>query len=1122
MLLILVLLLLAIASCDDNPVDPTDADVGSLTVAVPITAIAGEPFTVTITATGAGAADLDETVTLTTTAGTVSPTSTRMVGASVELDVTISDAAGTVTLTARAGQANGSGTIRSLAIRAFPGDSGDPVAEHTPRIRYTVNENDWSDDHPEATGMLISHNTMLVLPVVDATVGEINQLLGDLGAVVVGATPGSVGVAAGPLMVRLPGADHESLDATVAALLADESIAAAAPDVAISVALEANQSTDVPSPGWGWGTPPTGGNWGLELSRVPQMWNLNDALTKRGASVPIGVVDVGFSLNHPDLVYANTPAKVDTHGTHVAGIIGATFNNRQGIDGLNPYAQLTVASLGSDGMRGFSSATRRIAWGEMMHDGFEAVVALNARLEVVNMSLSYNWGHPCKTCTGINTNTSIWARTVADNHGFIFDAYLDLQALVSDLPILAVAAGNDSNDGFGLQQARWASPMCNAAIEHGNEHIIVVEAVALSTSSPGSATRSAFSNIGGQISAPGSTVVSTVWPGGYDALNGTSMAAPHVTGLIGYLLALDDQLTVAEIRDLLNVTGVEVGGGASKRIDAFAAALDIDRLRGNEDVLTLLCDIDDGSIDGNTRMDPAGSAVITSEDLDGDGGMGDKNVDMSDFRRWRDWLLQMEQPLSLTLDGPPSHLKFDVDRDSLVTAVADENVYPRGDFNGDGMLSRSATAHVPGAVGGERTDLAVFQQVFQDPDYHADDLPGLIDSGDLHIAADALLADPRVIDVEVTVENGAGIVAERVLTGAVPYTIVTVPSNGDAYTVLVEAFDIDGQVVGEELRSMGVPFMGEDLYWAPIGQRIALEVDFPDEIALDDPTPLTVRAGMIEASGDTTFAAGWTVLLGVDGGSVNPSQGLTDSDGRFTAEARVLPPASELSIHVTVRTPAGPERTTVVVAQVPGNEDRVRLTGNASNLAVFAQADMGDDQCSDFDNFEADGTDFGALSENRTVTCTATDTNCGLMMNQAEAGIQISYNHDPDTGVLRSIRASGDVASAIGGDFGDECSHNHQAGASVQVSVAFQVAGESIPVSVSGSIGPLTGDQWAIGGSIDVGFYSEFFPPGGMSVEQSGTLEPGSHSFDIRLSTECDSHDQALTGTFSVLLVFGE
>ena len=62
-------------------------------------------------------------------------------------------------------------------------------------------------------------------------------------------------------------------------------------------------------------------------------------------------------------------------------------------------------------------------------------------------------------------------------------------------------------------------------------------------------TRSVFSNINGHYSAPGSDVLSSSWDwlnptddDVYDTFSGTSMAAPHVTGLIGYLLSLDDDL----------------------------------------------------------------------------------------------------------------------------------------------------------------------------------------------------------------------------------------------------------------------------------------------------------------------------------------------------------------------------------------------------------------------------------------------------------------------------------------------------------------------------------------------------------------------------------------------------
>ena len=59
----------------------------------------------------------------------------------------------------------------------------------------------------------------------------------------------------------------------------------------------------------------------------------------------------------------------------------------------------------------------------------------------------------------------------------------------------------------------------------------------------------------------------------------------------------------------------------------------------------MLLDIDDGTSDGNLRFKggvdfDADPASDTYDDFDGDGGIGDGKIDMSDFRRWRDWYLQ--------------------------------------------------------------------------------------------------------------------------------------------------------------------------------------------------------------------------------------------------------------------------------------------------------------------------------------------------------------------------------------------------------------------------------------------------------------------------------------------------
>jgi hypothetical protein len=111
------------------------------------------------------------------------------------------------------------------------------------------------------------------------------------------------------------------------------------------------------------------------------------------------------------------------------------------------------------------------------------------------------------------------------------------------------------------------------------------------------------------------------------------MAAPHVAGLVSYLLSLEPTLTHGELRQLLLNNAVVVGGGASPRVDAYASAMAIDQLRGNAHILTKLLDIDDGSLDGNARILCAGCADYLNEDVDSDGGRGDGGIDMADFRR---------------------------------------------------------------------------------------------------------------------------------------------------------------------------------------------------------------------------------------------------------------------------------------------------------------------------------------------------------------------------------------------------------------------------------------------------------------------------------------------------------
>jgi hypothetical protein len=308
---------------------------------------------------------------------------------------------------------------------------------------------------------------------------------------------------------------------------------------------------------------------------------------------------------------------------------------------------------------------------------------------------------------------------------------LNLGTLSFRSPLIVVSAGNDSGRGFGDQDARYNSPMCYAAIEMGIENIMVVEAVMDSPgTSAGNVSRYPNSSIGGHVSAPGVGVWGTTSESSlYRDGDGSSYAAAVVTGLAAYLSVLEPYLTFTDMKDAITSNALSAGGGAQPRVDAWASVIGLDRVRGGDDFLRMMCDIDDGTADGNQRVTYDGSNYV-DEDADRDEGVGDGNVDMSDFRRWRDWFLLTQSFAAPELDGGPNHPKKDVNRNGTVEDAAEENIYPRGDFNGNGDIDNSTTAYVPGAIGGEVTDLEVFQAVFNDPDYSSVDLPELLDSSD--------------------------------------------------------------------------------------------------------------------------------------------------------------------------------------------------------------------------------------------------------------------------------------------------------------------------------------------------------------------------------------------------------
>ncbi|MED4908635.1 S8 family peptidase [Brevibacillus centrosporus] len=215
--------------------------------------------------------------------------------------------------------------------------------------------------------------------------------------------------------------------------------------------------------------------WGVRYVGAERLWRRG-----KGTGVKIAVIDTGISRDHFELKdqikggINFVTGRQNGHGTHVAGIIVAEMNQR-GIVGVSPEAHLyDVRAFGEDGKSSLGMILRAINW------------SIENKMDIINMSF------------GMPQYSEALARAVerANKQGII----------------MVASAGN--NGGEVEYPARYKGVVGVSAIDQNGK--------LADFSSRGK---------GANTKAPGVDILST-WPGNqFKTLNGTSMAAPHVTGL---------------------------------------------------------------------------------------------------------------------------------------------------------------------------------------------------------------------------------------------------------------------------------------------------------------------------------------------------------------------------------------------------------------------------------------------------------------------------------------------------------------------------------------------------------------------------------------------------------------
>lgn len=306
--------------------------------------------------------------------------------------------------------------------------------------------------------------------------------------------------------------------------------------------------------------PNYGLQWNIKSAKIDQAWSL----TRGNPNLLVGVIDSGVDPDHPDLanhlepledvyneekgadIYRNPFTSEiinyggrdgNGHGTHVTGIIAAVMDNGIGVAGVAGGGVKILPIKATDYAGSTDAATLTAAFQR----------AIDRHVNLINISI----GGPASKST---------------------QALVDVIRLALSKNITIVSAtGNES-----ARNSNYVAPITVPAAYSG---VIAVGAhteydqvasysnggSAIDLVAPGGAGRSKALNEGQQIWS--------TWPSYYTyefyqkrvtstyyaATSGTSMACPHVTGVVALMLSLEPSLTPAQIRSRLIATADDLG-----------------------------------------------------------------------------------------------------------------------------------------------------------------------------------------------------------------------------------------------------------------------------------------------------------------------------------------------------------------------------------------------------------------------------------------------------------------------------------------------------------------------------------------------------------------------------------
>ena len=274
--------------------------------------------------------------------------------------------------------------------------------------------------------------------------------------------------------------------------------------------------------------------WGMQAIKACSAWKI----TKGDTNVRIAVIDMGIDVRHQEFdsthvvfsydIETNTPiaksyftedwprdnnpndsATRHYHGMHVGGIIFAN-HNRYEVAGCCPNSSLV--NISTKFIDDDSIASK-------MANSINLAVLQGAK--VINNS----WGDAGGLINRL--------------HSPLVENAIDYA--IDQNRIVVFSAGNEG-DSVNYP-ARYRPDILTVGAIDSNLFV------------------ASFSNIGPELDvvAPGVSILSTYNPNTYHSTKGTSMAAPHVSGVMGLLFSINPNLTTAEAREIVELTAQKIG-----------------------------------------------------------------------------------------------------------------------------------------------------------------------------------------------------------------------------------------------------------------------------------------------------------------------------------------------------------------------------------------------------------------------------------------------------------------------------------------------------------------------------------------------------------------------------------